>query len=220
MLTVTPIAEQAGPSKKLWPSVRWLAPRVSASCARSKVPSIEALLHELVRAISSGRHFVAVGWLPRWIGRRSFDASMRERMDLRWAAPECSGPGSSPGRGIRYCRSGRLFWICAESPFTAPHGAIVRDAQCSRIQLGDYWIKTRREGERWLTRACIDPMLAMRLGINAIWSDRVPEGAPAWVAPVSGGERSPTSHSDGYRLKFPPQNAVKPAGWASNPQET
>ena len=172
MLTVTPIAEQAGPSNKLWPSVRWRAPRASASsasCARSKVPSVEALLHELLRAISSGCHFVAVGWLPRWFGGRSFDASMREGKGLRGAAPESSRSGSSRGPGIRYCRSGRLFWICAEKPFEAPRGAIVSDARSRRIRLGEYWIETQREGERWLTRARIDPMSAMRLGINAIW---------------------------------------------------
>jgi hypothetical protein len=69
---------------------------------------------------------------------------------------------------MRYCRSGRLFWICAEESFTAPHGAIVRDARCERIRLGEYWIETLRQGERWLTRARIDPMSATRLGINAI----------------------------------------------------
>jgi hypothetical protein len=53
-------------------------------------------------------------------------------------------------------------------PFTAPHGAIVRDAGRGTIRLGEYWIEARREGERWLTRARIDPMSAMRLGINAV----------------------------------------------------
>jgi hypothetical protein len=58
--------------------------------------------------------------------------------------------------------------MSAESTFLAPHGAIVRDARCGRILLGEYWIETRREGERWLTRAYIDPMSAMRRGMNAI----------------------------------------------------
>jgi len=132
------------------------------------VSSIEALLHALVREISSGRHFVAVGWLPRWIGRRSFDAGTREDEDPRWADPGSYRSAASPGRGIRSCRSGRLFWICAKSPFEAPHGATVRDAHRGRIRLGEYWVETRRDGERWLTRAYIDPMSATRLGINAI----------------------------------------------------
>ena len=171
MRGLTPIAERAGPGEKLGARVRWLARRGSASSGsgvRSKVSSIEESLHELVRAISSGRHFVAVGSLPRWSGRRSFDTSMRGRGEQRGAAPWGSGSGSSRGRGIRYCRSGRLFWICAETPFTAPHGAIVRDARRGRIRLGEYWIETRREGGRWLTRARIDPVSARRLGINAI----------------------------------------------------
>lgn len=171
MLTATPIAEQAGPSNELGARICQAAPRGkagNASCVRNQAPSIEALLHELLRAISSGCHFVAVGRLPRWTRRRSFDASMQERRDLQCAAPDCSRSGSPPGWGIRYRRSGRLFWMCAEAPFTAPHGALVRDARCGRIPLGEYWIETRQEGERWLTRARIDPVSAIRLGINAI----------------------------------------------------
>jgi hypothetical protein len=171
MLTITPMVETAGASKHLGSPGHRLTPEASQSSSRhteGKAPSIEALLQELARAISSGCRFVAVGKLPRWVGRRSFDAKMQESRQSRRPARGRSRSRGSRERGIRYCRSGRLFWLCAEVPFAAPHGTIVLDALFEKIRIGDYWIETLRRPKRWLTRVRIDPVSAARLGAHPL----------------------------------------------------
>ena len=111
----------------------------------------DTLVEQLVRQITRGYHWIAIGHVPWRMTCRAFDVAVAERY----------GPP-----GFRYFRCRRLFVLIARAPFPAPYGARGLDVREGAIRVGDHWLVALPRSRGWSGSAWLDPQAALRLGIS------------------------------------------------------
>ena len=115
----------------------------------------DTLLQQLVRQITSGYHWIAIGRVPWRMTGRALDAAMAER----YGHP-----------GFRYFRCRRLYAVIATVPFTSPYGAPASDVREAPVRVGDHWLVALPRSTGWSGSASLDPQAAVRRGISGNWS--------------------------------------------------
>ena len=122
----------------------------------------DTLLQQLVRQITCGYHWIAIGRVPWRMTCRALDAAMAERYEHP---------------SFRYFRCRRLFALIGTAPFPAPYGAPANDVREAPVRVGDHWLVALSSSSGWSGSAWLDPQAALRLRIRG--NGARPRSAPA-----------------------------------------